>query len=63
MAMRDVAVDFSDIYLGCDIKFVRTFWILFKNAEKVITGYITGRRTAYLDAVQYLLVALFVIRI
>lgn len=60
ITMRNVAGDFADLYLGFDTRFVRTFWGLFKNPERIINGYITGRRMTYIDAVRYLLVALFI---
>jgi len=60
ITMRNVGADFADMYIGLDTKFVRTFIDLFKKPEEVITGYITGRRMNYVDALRYLLVSLFV---
>lgn len=60
ITMRNVAGDFADLYLGFDTRFVRTFIDLFKKPEAVINGYITGRRMAYIDAVRYLLLSVFV---
>lgn len=60
ITMRNVAGDFADLYLGFDTRFMRTFLDLFKKPEAVINGYITGRRMAYIDAVRYLLIALFI---
>ncbi|MDP5100938.1 MAG: DUF3667 domain-containing protein [Nonlabens sp.] len=60
ITMRNVANDFTDLYLGFDTRFMRTFIDLFRKPEAVINGYITGRRMAYIDAVRYLLVALFI---
>ncbi|KQC34357.1 hypothetical protein AAU57_14175 [Nonlabens sp. YIK11] len=60
ITMRNVASDFSDMYLGLDTKFGHTFIDLFRKPEAVINGYINGRRVYYMDAVRYLLVALFI---
>jgi hypothetical protein len=60
ITMRNVAADFSDLYLGFDTRFMRTFIDLFKKPEAVINGYIHGRRMGYVDAIRYLLIALFV---
>lgn len=60
ITIKQVAADFGDLYIGIDTKFVRTFVDLFKIPEAVITGYITGRRAKYMDAIRYLLLALFV---
>lgn len=60
ITMRQVGADFSDMYLGLDTKFVRTYIDLFRKPEAVINGYINGRRVYYMDAVRYLLVALFI---
>jgi RNA polymerase subunit RPABC4/transcription elongation factor Spt4 len=60
ISMKQVTQDFSDLYLGIDTKFVRTFMDLFKKPEAVITGYMNGRRVNYMDAMRYLLLALFV---
>jgi hypothetical protein len=57
--MRQVGVDFTDIYLGLDTKFVHLFVDLFRKPRDVITGYINGRRRYYMDAIRYLLLALF----
>ncbi|WP_240642337.1 DUF3667 domain-containing protein [Nonlabens xiamenensis] len=57
--MKQVARDFSDIYLGLDTKFGRTFIDLFRRPEAVINGYIYGRRVNYMDAIRYLLLAVF----
>jgi hypothetical protein len=57
--MRQVGVDFTDIYLGLDTKFVHLFVDLFRKPSDVITGYINGRRRYYMDAIRYLLLALF----
>lgn len=59
ITMRNVGADFADLYLGFDTRFVRTFLDLFKKPEAVINGYITGRRMGHIDAVRYLLIALF----
>jgi hypothetical protein len=59
ITMRNVANDFSDMYLGFDTKFVRTFVDLFRKPEDVINGYIDGRRAFYVDAIRYTLVAIF----
>ncbi|WP_245833596.1 DUF3667 domain-containing protein [Nonlabens spongiae] len=58
--MKNVAHDFSDMYLGLDTKFVHTFFDLFRKPEMVINGYIHGRRTYYMDAIRYTLLAIFV---
>lgn len=58
--MKQVAHDFGDMYVGIDTKFVRTFMDLFRKPEAVILGYMNGRRVNYMDAVRYLLLALFV---
>jgi hypothetical protein len=60
ITMKQVAHDFGDMYLGIDTKFVRTFLDLFRRPEAVILGYMGGRRVYYMDAVRYLLLALFV---
>ncbi|SCX88043.1 Protein of unknown function [Nonlabens sp. Hel1_33_55] len=60
ITMRQVAADFSDMYLGFDTKFVHTYYDLFKKPEAVINGYLNGRRVYYMDAVRYLLLALFI---
>jgi hypothetical protein len=60
ITMRQVGMDFSDMYLGVDTKFVHTFVDLFRKPEAVITGYINGRRMYYMDAIRYLLLALFI---
>ncbi len=60
ITMRQVGADFSDMYLGFDTKFVRTFVDLFAKPEAVINGYIKGRRVNYMDAVRYTLLALFI---
>ena len=60
ITLRQVAADFSDNYIGVDTKFVRTFVDLFRRPESVILGYMNGRRVNYMDAVRYLLLALFV---
>ncbi len=59
ITMRQVGNDFADMYLGFDTKFIRTFIDLFKKPEAVILGYMNGRRVNYMDAIRYLLVALF----
>ncbi len=59
ITMRNVFHDFSDMYLGIDTKFFRTFIDLFRRPEAVINGYITGRRNHHVDALRYLLVAVF----
>jgi hypothetical protein len=60
ITMKQVAHDFGDMYIGIDTKFVRTYIDLFKKPEAVILGYMNGRRVNYMDAVRYLLLALFV---
>lgn len=60
ITFKQVAADFSDNYIGLDTKFIRTFVDLFKKPEAVILGYINGRRVNYMDAVRYLLLAIFV---
>ncbi len=60
ITMRNVVADFSDMYLGFDTRFMRTFIDLFKRPEAVINGYIHGRRMGHVDAIRYLLIALFV---
>jgi len=60
VTMRNVANDFSDMYLGWDNKFLITFLDLFVQPENVINGYINGRRGKYLEAVRYILLAVFV---
>lgn len=60
ITIKQVAADFGDMYIGIDTKFVRTFVDLFKAPEKVILGYIQGRRVNYMEAIRYLLLALFV---
>lgn len=60
ITLRQVAADFSDNYLGIDTKFVRTFMDMFKRPDHVILGYISGRRVNYMDAIRYLLLALFI---
>jgi hypothetical protein len=60
ITMRQVGMDFTDMYLGLDTKFVHTFVDLFRKPGEVITGYINGRRVYYMDAIRYLLLALFV---
>ncbi|MFT5925471.1 MAG: hypothetical protein ACI9WL_000207 [Rubritalea sp.] len=60
ITMKQVTHDFSDMYIGIDTKFIRTFLDLFKRPEAVITGYMNGRRVNYMDAMRYLLVALFI---
>ncbi len=59
ITMRNVFHDFSDMYLGIDTKFFRTFIDLFIRPEVVIDGYITGRRNHHVDALRYLLIAVF----
>jgi hypothetical protein len=60
ITMKQVAHDFGDMYIGLDTKFIRTFFDLFRKPEAVILGYMQGRRVNYMDAVRYLLLALFV---
>lgn len=60
ITMKQVTHDFTDMYLGIDTKFFRTFIDLFKKPEAVILGYMNGRRVNYMDAMRYLLLALFV---
>jgi hypothetical protein len=60
ITMKQVGNDFADMYIGIDTKFVRTFLDLFKKPEAVILGYMNGRRVNYMDAVRYLLLAMFV---
>jgi hypothetical protein len=60
ITIKQVTRDFSDLYLGIDTKFARTLIDLFNRPEAVITGYMNGRRVNYMDAVRYLLLALFV---
>jgi RNA polymerase subunit RPABC4/transcription elongation factor Spt4 len=60
ITMKQVAHDFGDMYVGIDTKFVRTFMDLFIKPEAVILGYMNGRRVNYMDAIRYLLLALFV---
>lgn len=60
ITIKQVAADFSDNYIGFDTKFIRTFIDLFRKPEAVIKGYINGRRVNYMDAVRYLLLAIFV---
>jgi len=60
ITMRQVGIDFSDMYLGVDTKFVHTFVDLFRKPGQVINGYIQGRRVYYMDAIRYLILALFV---
>ena len=60
ITMRQVGVDFSDMYLGMDTKFIHTYLDLFRKPEAVIKGYLNGRRVYYMDAVRYLLLALFI---
>jgi len=60
ITMRQVGMDFTDMYIGLDTKFAHTFLDLFRRPGKVINGYINGRRMYYMDAVRYLLLALFV---
>lgn len=59
ITMRQVGNDFADMYIGIDTKFVRTFLDLFRKPDAVIKGYMSGRRMNYMDAVRYLLLALF----
>jgi len=59
ITMRQVGLDFSDMYLGVDTKFVHTFVDLFRKPGEVINGYINGRRVYYMDAIRYTLLALF----
>jgi hypothetical protein len=60
ISMKQVTHDFSDMYIGIDTKFIRTFLDLFKRPEAVITSYMNGRRVNYMDAIRYLLVALYI---
>jgi RNA polymerase subunit RPABC4/transcription elongation factor Spt4 len=60
ITIKQVGNDFADMYIGIDTKFVRTFVDLFKAPEKVIAGYIQGRRVNYMDSIRYLLLALFI---
>jgi hypothetical protein len=46
--------------MGSENVFIKTCFALFNYPEKVIDGYINGRRVNYMDAMRYLLVALFV---
>jgi hypothetical protein len=58
--MKQVAVDFGDMYIGLDTKFVRTLKDLCIRPQAVIKGYLFGRRAYYMDAIRYLLLSLFV---
>ncbi|WP_405369717.1 DUF3667 domain-containing protein [Nonlabens sp. Asnod2-A12] len=60
ITMKQVGNDFVDMYIGIDTKFARTFLDLFRKPEAVILGYMNGRRVNYMDAVRYMLLALFV---
>ncbi|BAO55554.1 DUF3667 domain-containing protein [Nonlabens marinus] len=59
ITMRQVGMDFSDMYLGLDTKFAHTFKDLFTKPGQVINGYINGRRGYYMDAIRYLLLVIF----
>jgi len=59
ITMRSVFSDFTDMYIGLDTRFVRTFLDLFKRPEAVIRGFINGRRMGYVDAIRYLFISLF----
>ncbi len=59
ITMRNVANDFSDMYLGWDNKFLITFLDLFRSPGQVINGYINGHRGKYLEAVRYILLSCF----
>ncbi|MGB5982244.1 MAG: DUF3667 domain-containing protein [Nonlabens sp.] len=63
ITMKQVAADFGDLYIGFDTKFIRTFVDLCVRPERVILGYISGRRANYMDAIRYLLLVLFVVSI
>jgi hypothetical protein len=60
ITIKQISHDFTDMYIGVDTKFIRTFVDLFKRPEAIITGYMNGRRVNYMDAMRYLLVALFI---
>ncbi len=60
LTMKQVAVDFGDMYIGLDTKFVRTLKDLCIRPQAVIKGYLFGRRAYYMDAIRYLLLSLFV---
>ena len=59
ITLKNVAHDFSDMYLGLDNRFLRTFIDLFKQPHFVINGYIKGQRGRYLEAIRYTLLAVF----
>lgn len=59
ITIRSVFADFTDMYIGLDTRFVRTFLDLFKRPETVIKGFINGRRMGYVDAIRYLFISLF----
>ncbi|MGB3592149.1 MAG: DUF3667 domain-containing protein [Nonlabens sp.] len=60
ITMRNVASDFSDMYLGFDNRFLRTFIDLATKPSIVINGYINGTRNRYIDAVRFFLISVFV---
>ncbi|WP_194850815.1 DUF3667 domain-containing protein [Nonlabens antarcticus] len=60
ITMRQVGTDFTDMYLGVDTKFVRTFVDLFRKPGVVINGYISGRRQYYVDAIRYTLLTILI---
>ena len=60
ITIKNVAADFSDMYLGFDNKFLVTMRDLLLRPEKVINGYIDGVRMRYVDALRFLLFSLFI---
>lgn len=58
LTIRNVAEEFSQVFLNIDNTFLRTFFQMFIHPERVILDYISGVRKRYLNVISYFTIAL-----